>query len=234
MIRNKATGISEGYGFVEFASHATADFMLRTCNGAQIPNTDHFFRLNWASFSNGQRRGEEQANEHSIFVGDLAADVSDYILQETFRVKYPSVRSAKCVTDPASGRSKGYGFVRFGSEDEMKRAMTEMNGQLLSNRPMRINPATPKKPSPSSSAYYVAAGNLQLAAAGAMAPSVGHSGLSVSPNAIGGAMSMVPPHQRHPYHSRTAAIKPGTLPQAATDANTTTLFVGGLDPQITV
>ena len=49
----------------------------------------------------------------SLFVGDLAPDVTDIILQEYFRQFYPSVRSAKVITDAATGRSKGYGFVRF-------------------------------------------------------------------------------------------------------------------------
>lgn len=33
--------------------------------------------------------------------------------QEYFRQFYPSVRSAKVITDASTGRSKGYGFVRF-------------------------------------------------------------------------------------------------------------------------
>ena len=33
--------------------------------------------------------------DHSIFVGDLAPEVTDYMLQEHFRQYYPSVRSAK-------------------------------------------------------------------------------------------------------------------------------------------
>ena len=82
----------------------------------------------------------------SLFVGDLAPDVSDLILQEYFRQFYPSVRSAKVITDAATGRSKGYGFVRFGSEEERDRALTEMNGQYCMSRPMRISIATPKKP----------------------------------------------------------------------------------------
>jgi len=67
------------------------------------------------------------------------------MLQETFRVQYPSVRGAKVVTDPSTGRSKGYGFVKFGDEMERNRAMTEMNGVYCSTRPMRISAATPKK-----------------------------------------------------------------------------------------
>ena len=74
--------------------------------------TPQVFRLNWAAYGVGkaQPAGEDCA---SLFVGDLAPDVSDIILQEYFRQFYPSVRSAKVITDAATGRSKGYGFVRF-------------------------------------------------------------------------------------------------------------------------
>lgn len=36
--------------------------------------------------------------DHSIFVGDLAPEVTDYMLQEHFRQYYPSVRSAKVLS----------------------------------------------------------------------------------------------------------------------------------------
>ncbi|XP_048325140.2 polyadenylate-binding protein RBP47B' [Ziziphus jujuba] len=144
IIRNKITGQPEGYGFVEFVSHAAAERILQTYNGTQMPGTEQTFRLNWASFGIGERR-PDAGPEHSIFVGDLAPDVTDYLLQETFRAQYPSVRGAKVVTDPNTGRSKGYGFVKFSDETERNRAMTEMNGVYCSTRPMRISAATPKK-----------------------------------------------------------------------------------------
>ncbi|KAH9550627.1 hypothetical protein CY35_10G081200 [Sphagnum magellanicum] len=144
IIRNKQTGYSEGYGFIEFVSHAAAEKILQSFNGTQMPNTDQPFRLNWASFGIGERR-PEAGPDHSIFVGDLAPDVTDYNLQETFRSRYNTVKGAKVVTDAITGRSKGYGFVRFGDEAERNRAMTEMNGVYCSSRPMRISAATPKK-----------------------------------------------------------------------------------------
>ncbi|KAJ8543799.1 hypothetical protein K7X08_025417 [Anisodus acutangulus] len=143
VIRNKITGQPEGYGFVEFSSHTVAEQILQSYNGTQIPGTELTFRLNWASFGIGERR--DAGPEHSIFVGDLAPDVTDYLLQETFRTQYPSVRGAKVVTDPNTGRSKGYGFVKFADETERNRSMTEMNGMYCSTRPMRISAATPKK-----------------------------------------------------------------------------------------
>ena len=138
---------SEGYGFVEFTSHAAAERVLQTYNGTLMPQTEQAFRLNWASFGVGEKR-IEGGSDHSIFVGDLAIDVTDYVLQETFRSRYPSVRGAKVIIDPITNRSKGYGFVRFADESEKNRAMAEMNGVYCSSRPMRINAATTKKGSP--------------------------------------------------------------------------------------
>ncbi|XP_062199631.1 polyadenylate-binding protein RBP47-like [Phragmites australis] len=146
VIRNKQTGQSEGYGFVEFYSHAVAEKVLEGFAGHIMPNTDQPFRLNWASFSMGDRRSDV-ASDHSIFVGDLASDVNDATLLETFSSRYSSVKGAKVVIDANTGRSKGYGFVRFGDDKEKTHAMTEMNGVYCSTRPMRIGPATPRKSS---------------------------------------------------------------------------------------
>lgn len=144
VIRNKLTGQSEGYGFVEFRSHAAAENILQTYNGTLMPNAEQNFRLNWATLGAGEKR--DDTPDFTIFVGDLAADVNDYYLLETFKAVYSSVKGAKVVTDRSTGRSKGYGFVRFGDESDQLRAMTEMNGVLCSTRPMRIGPAANKNP----------------------------------------------------------------------------------------
>ncbi|KAL3612670.1 hypothetical protein D5086_003690 [Populus alba] len=145
VIRNKQTGYPEGYGFIEFVSHAAAERILQTYNGTPMPNSEQTFRLNWATLGAGERR-QDDGPDYTVFIGDLAADVNDYLLQETFRNVYSSVKGAKVVTDRVTGRSKGYGFVRFADENEQMRAMVEMNGQYCSTRPMRIGPAATKKP----------------------------------------------------------------------------------------
>ncbi|PRQ27617.1 putative nucleotide-binding alpha-beta plait domain-containing protein [Rosa chinensis] len=185
VIRNKQTLLSEGYGFVEFFSHATAEKVLQSYAAILMPNTEQPFRLNWATFSTGDKRSDN-APDLSIFVGDLAADVTDSLLHETFSSKYPSVKAAKVVFDANTGRSKGYGFVRFGDENERSQAMTEMNGVYCSSRPMRIGAATPRK----SSGYQQQGGY-----------------------ALNGT--------------------PAQGFQSDGDATNTTIFVGGLDPNVT-
>ncbi|URE13557.1 RNA-binding protein C23E6.01c [Musa troglodytarum] len=184
IIRNKQSGQSEGYGFIEFVSHAGADRILQTYNGQVMPNTEQAFRLNWATCGAGERRGD--GVDYTIFVGDLAADVTDYLLQETFKNHYSSVKGAKVVTDRLTGRSKGYGFVKFGDPNEQTRAMTEMNGIYCSTRPMRIGPAADKK-------------------------SLGTQ-------------------QQYPSN---ASYQTTQSAESENDPNNTTIFVGGLDPNVT-
>ncbi|XP_028962738.2 polyadenylate-binding protein RBP47-like isoform X2 [Malus domestica] len=189
LIRNKQTLLSEGYGFVEFFSHATAEKVLQNYAGILMPNTEQPFRLNWATFSTGDKRSDN-APDLSIFVGDLAADVTDSLLHETFSSKYPSVKAAKVVFDANTGRSKGYGFVRFGDENERSQAMTEMNGTFCSSRPMRIGAATPRK----------------------------SSGYQQQYSSQGGYVSNGTPTQGFQFDG---------------DSTNTTIFVGGLDPNVT-
>ncbi|MFS7964411.1 putative RNA recognition motif domain, nucleotide-binding alpha-beta plait domain superfamily [Helianthus anomalus] len=56
VIRNKQTGFSERYGFVEFYSYAAAEKVLQTYTSIAMPNTEQPFRLNSATFSMGDKR----------------------------------------------------------------------------------------------------------------------------------------------------------------------------------
>ena len=79
-----------------------------------MPSTDQLFRISWASFSMGEMSSESDiASDNSIFVGDLASDVNDAALLETFSSRYSSVKDTKVVIDANTGRSKGYGFVLY-------------------------------------------------------------------------------------------------------------------------
>ncbi|MCL7023928.1 hypothetical protein MKW94_023193 [Papaver nudicaule] len=129
VIRNKATGRSESYGFIEFYSPDAAERILQTFNGQLMPNSEQNFRLNWASSADCA----DDSAEFTIFVGGLAADAH-----------YTSVKGAKVATKRRTGESRGYGFVRFADEGEQMRPITEMDGQFLSTTPMHIWPASIK------------------------------------------------------------------------------------------
>ena len=48
------------------------------------------------------------------------------------------------MTDPLTGSSRCFGFVRFGNEDERRRALIEMSGKWFQGRALRVAYATPR------------------------------------------------------------------------------------------
>ncbi|KAJ6151823.1 hypothetical protein N7470_006951 [Penicillium chermesinum] len=148
MIRDKFSGSNAGYCFVDFSSPAAAAKAL-SLNGTPMPNTNRVFKLNWATGGGlADRSRDDRGPEYSIFVGDLGPEVNEYVLVSLFQSRFPSCKSAKIMTDPISGMSRGYGFVRFSDENDQQRALTEMQGVYCGNRPMRISTATPKNKGP--------------------------------------------------------------------------------------
>ncbi|XP_061386616.1 tRNA selenocysteine 1-associated protein 1 [Musca vetustissima] len=143
LMRNKYTGEPAGYCFVNFATDEKAMDAMHKLNGKPIPGTNPIVRFRLNSASNSYKMpGNEK--EFSVWVGDLSSDVDDYQLYKAFSSKYTSIKTAKVIID-SSGFSKGYGFVRFGIEDEQQSALYEMNGYIgLGSKPLKICNAVPK------------------------------------------------------------------------------------------
>jgi|SRR5271157_441039 RNA recognition motif-containing protein len=80
---------------------------------------------------------------NKLYVGNLPYSVSDSSLQEMF-AGFGTVASAKVITDRDSGRSKGFGFVEMGSDQEAQAAIAAMNGKELEGRALTVNEARPK------------------------------------------------------------------------------------------
>ncbi|KAI9024425.1 hypothetical protein CLU79DRAFT_747123 [Phycomyces nitens] len=144
LMRDKRTSISEGYAFIGFGSNMAAQRALATIHGTQIPDTNLSFKLNWASGGGIQDKKEDRLEEFSLFVGDLDTEVDETYLLSFFQHRYPSCHSAKIMTYPTTGQSRGFGFVRFHDPIEQQEAMIEMSGMYCKNRPLRVSLATPK------------------------------------------------------------------------------------------
>jgi RNA recognition motif-containing protein len=80
-----------------------------------------------------------------IFVGNLSWDTKDEGLREFFS-KFGTVVSASIITYRDTGRSKGFGFVEFDSEDAAKKAIDEGNNAELDGRNINVNEAKPQEP----------------------------------------------------------------------------------------
>ncbi len=80
-----------------------------------------------------------------LFVGSLAWATTDQSLSDAFS-QFGTVVSATVITDRATGRSKGFGFVEMSTEEEAQAAVSQMNGATLDGRQIVVNEARPQEP----------------------------------------------------------------------------------------
>jgi RNA recognition motif-containing protein len=79
-----------------------------------------------------------------LYVGNLGYGVSSSDLQQLFAA-FGAVSSAEVIADRDSGRSKGFGFVEMGSDQEAQAAIQGLNGQDHDGRPLTVNEARPRE-----------------------------------------------------------------------------------------
>ena len=80
-----------------------------------------------------------------LYVGNLSYATTDDSLRDYFS-RHGSVSSAKVIVNRDDGRSKGFGFVEMGSDDEAATAINETNGKEFEGRQIRVNEAMDKGP----------------------------------------------------------------------------------------
>jgi hypothetical protein len=90
---------------------------------------------------------------NKLYVGNLPYSYRDNDLQQAFG-QYGNVTSAKVMMERDTGRSKGFGFVEMGSEEEAQAAIRGMNGQQVGGRGLVVNEARPMEPRPRSGGGY--------------------------------------------------------------------------------
>ena len=79
-----------------------------------------------------------------LYVGNLAYGVSSGDLQQLFE-PYGTVASAQVIADRDTGRSKGFGFVEMGSDQEAQAAIAALNGKESGGRALTVNEARPRE-----------------------------------------------------------------------------------------
>ena len=82
-----------------------------------------------------------------LYVGNLPYSVRDGDLEQAFG-QFGAVTSAKVMMERDTGRSKGFGFVEMGTDEEAVAAVNGMNGQPLGGRSIVVNEARPMEDRP--------------------------------------------------------------------------------------
>lgn len=112
----------------------------------------------WHNDGNRQRSLWKNENVSTrLFCGGLAWATDDASLRAAFE-PFGTITDARVVMDRETGRSRGFGFVGFSTEEEAARAAAAMDGADVDQRAIRVNVAEERssagRPRPSGGPSY--------------------------------------------------------------------------------
>ncbi|KAJ3677294.1 hypothetical protein LUZ60_003018 [Juncus effusus] len=139
-------GKSRCFGFVNFENAEDAAEAVEALNGKKFGDKEWFV-------GKAQKKSEremelkerfEQAVKETVdknhglnlYLKNLEDTITDEKLREIF-AEYGTITSCKIMRD-TNGISKGSGFVAFSTPEEASKALSEMNGKLISGKPLYV------------------------------------------------------------------------------------------------
>eukprot|EP00668_Euglena_longa_P002711 GGOE01003166.1.p1 GENE.GGOE01003166.1~~GGOE01003166.1.p1 ORF type:complete len:609 (-),score=140.79 GGOE01003166.1:595-2421(-) len=156
----KADGEGRPFGFADYSSHEQAAKAVDECHGKFIEEaTQEEQTLYVQRFQKKSERLDEMQKRarvqrarkmheytgSNLYVKNLGELVNDEGLKEAF-AKFGKITSAKVMmTDGSPSLSKGFGFVCFEDAESANKAISEMNGFMLGEKPLYVNVAQRKE-----------------------------------------------------------------------------------------
>ncbi|XP_063853962.1 ELAV-like protein 1 isoform X12 [Scylla paramamosain] len=145
LIRDKVTGQSLGYGFVNYVRQDDAERAINQLNGLRLQNKT--IKVSYA------RPSSEAIKGANLYVSGLPKSMTQQDLENMFR-PYGSIITSRILCDNITGLSKGVGFIRFDQRIEAERAIQKLNGTVpdgaaepitvkFANNPSNNNKAVP-------------------------------------------------------------------------------------------
>lgn len=99
--------------------------------------------MSWRSLLNVFIRGAYQVGK-KLYVGNLSYNINNDDLTQMFAA-HGAVNSAQVIMDRETQRSKGFGFVEMGSDQEAQAAIAALNGKSIDGRSLTVNEARPQE-----------------------------------------------------------------------------------------
>jgi cold-inducible RNA-binding protein len=81
--------------------------------------------------------------QNELFVRSLSFDTDDNSLLDYFS-EIGEVKSAKVITNRETGHSRGFGFVKYATQDEAQQAIDKLDGTELDGRQIFVDFARAK------------------------------------------------------------------------------------------
>uniref|UniRef100_A0A4W3J4Z5 Polyadenylate-binding protein n=1 Tax=Callorhinchus milii TaxID=7868 RepID=A0A4W3J4Z5_CALMI len=139
------SGRSRGFGFVSFEKHEDAQKAVDEMNGKEINGRQVYVGRAQKKVERQtelKRKFEQMKQDRitryqgvNLYVKNLDDGIDDERLRKEFS-PFGTITSAKVMME--HGRSKGFGFVCFSSPEEATKAVTEMNGRIVSTKPLYV------------------------------------------------------------------------------------------------
>lgn len=121
IIRDKKTGYSYGFGFVEYGTAEEAQVAIEQLNGCEIGNK----RIKVAL----ARPPGEDTKGANLYIRNIPQNYDEETLKNQF-ISFGTIVQVRILMDLYTGQSKGVGFVLFEKKSDAMKAMNDMNGQL--------------------------------------------------------------------------------------------------------
>ncbi|XP_019424735.1 PREDICTED: polyadenylate-binding protein 7-like isoform X2 [Lupinus angustifolius] len=129
--RDTSTGKSLCYGYVNFVSPQDAIRAIELKNHAIL--NGKAIRVMWSRRDPGARKN----NSANVFVKNLAESIDNAGLEDLFK-RFGNILSSKVVMSE-NGKSKGYGFVQFESEESANAAIEKLNGSTVGDKQIYVD-----------------------------------------------------------------------------------------------
>ncbi|XP_077903843.1 ELAV-like protein 2 isoform X13 [Ictidomys tridecemlineatus] len=133
LVRDKITGQSLGYGFVNYIDPKDAEKAINTLNGLRLQTKtiksnlicEVQFKKPWVSYARPSSASIRDAN---LYVSGLPKTMTQKELEQLFS-QYGRIITSRILVDQVTGISRGVGFIRFDKRIEAEEAIKGLNGQ---------------------------------------------------------------------------------------------------------
>ncbi|XP_077331282.1 ELAV-like protein 2 isoform X3 [Lithobates pipiens] len=120
LVRDKITGQSLGYGFVNYIDPKDAEKAINTLNGLRLQTKT--IKVSYARPSSASIR------DANLYVSGLPKTMPQKELEQMFS-QYGRIITSRILVDQVTGVSRGVGFIRFDKRIEAEEAIKGLNGQ---------------------------------------------------------------------------------------------------------
>jgi polyadenylate-binding protein len=147
--------VSLGFGFVNFEDHESAVAAIEALDGKEYETIVdgketkieiYVGRAQKKAERERELRAKYEAEKMdriskfqgvNLYVKNLDDTVTDEMLRDEFATM-GTITSARVMKEVKDGRSKGFGFVCYSTPEEATRAVNEMNGKMIANKPIFV------------------------------------------------------------------------------------------------